>query len=975
VISLPAFLTHSQKVTTRKLWAVLLGAVAALNVSAVATAASLCPFAVTSTTQTGAAKFAIDALVLVRHALRLSNPTLQNGTGGTASLTTLENNIAANRLRWDVDGDNDFTVTDAIIIARYLAGFSSDAWIGGLSFATNAQRKTASALKQFIIDDGCPAPPSGFTGTVLTAPTGKISFRIDQAGKVSLAVYDGTGQMVRTLLNAVPFAAGTHTVDWNGKDDAGTTLAAGSYGFKLLQTPGLSAEYLMTLQTNLPIGSAWNSYTNWYGDYPLPEDGEVGIGNHVGPTAITADASGIYISSGSSETTSQMVKLAWDGSKRIWSAAQPDVSMGRYAMAVMGGRLYSLQQNGWLSYQGVNEPNFPSTDVGGPNSPNTLGARWNAQWPGSTRAGADDWATYSGAPMDMAASDAGGTAQLVLSYFDHNAVQWRNPTTGAVLDSVVITAPRGVVLDSQGRLLVATEGRVVRLSRADKTLVTVVSGLSSPYRITIDPTNDDILVAERGTDQRVKRFSSSGAAKANYGRLGGRQDGLYVAADFRNITDISPDGSGGFFVTEHAAPRRIAQFNSVGGLVREWYAGATWAPFAYPEPGNPSAVWAVSERFLGTASTSDVAEFMRLVLDLNTKTWRVHSTYRLGNLGNSLVPVNLFAFGAGLDALRPRRVNGALFLAQDAANGGNVAVLRVDESNWTIKPAAVLEFRGDTNGNFVWTDANGDGLAQESEIKRFSPGANEYSYYGYSAPTLRSDHALNYFSQGNYGQILRFPVASFNAIGNPVFAPLVTASKAAWAAHPTELVKPNGESNIYGANHALSFAMDGSVYGAFGIGDRGWSVADAGLVARWDANGKLLWKRSLRVSGSYYDNTHTYKPGEETWSTFRNNVGVVRDSVVAQDFNGGNTGYSGQAITYVWDRDGLYVGGLFDNIDTTKVGKRWYNLGSENGAGAVIEEPGSDHVIYFGSTESANHVYRIKGWSGWLRLSGQVQRP
>jgi hypothetical protein len=973
VIFSPAFFTFSQRVTTRKLSAVLLGVVAALSVPSVATAASLCPFAVTSATQTNPAKFAIDALVLVRHALQMSNSTLQNGTGGTASLATLESNIAANRLRWDVDGDNDFTVTDAIIIARYLAGFSPEAWIAGLTFATNAQRKTPGALKQFIIDDGCPAAPSGFTGAVLTAPTGKISFRVDQAGKVSLAVYDSSGQMVRTLLNAVQYAAGTHTVDWNGENDAGTMLSAGSYGFKLLQTPGLSAEYLMTLQTTLPIGSAWNSYTNYYGSYPLSEDAEVGIGNHVGPTAITADASGIYVSSGGSETTSQMVKLLRDGSKRVWSAAQPDVSMGRYAMAVMGGTLYSLQQNGWLSYQGVNEPNFPSTDVGIPGSPNTLGARWNAQWPGSTRAGADEWATYSGAPMDMTASDAGGTAQLVLSYFDHNTVQWRNPATGAILDSVAITAPRGVALDSQGRLWVATEGRVVRLSRVDKTLVTIVSGLSSPYRITIDPTNDDILVAERGTDQRVKRFSSSGAAKASYGRLGGRQDGLYIAADFRNITDISPDGSGGFFITEHAAPRRIAQFNSAGNLVREWYAGATWAPFAYPEPGNPSVVWAVSERFLGTASTNDVAEFVRLTLDFNTKTWAVHSTYRLSNMGNSLVSVNPFTFGAGLDTLRPRRVNGTLFLAQDAVNGGSAAVLRVDEANWTIKPAAVLEFRGDTNGNFVWTDANGDGLAQESEIKRYSPGANEYSYYAYSAPTLRSDHALNYFSQGIYGRILRFPVASFNAIGNPVFAPLASASNAAWAAHPPELLKPNGESNIYGANHSLTFALDGSVYGAFGIGDRGWSATDAGLVARWDANGKLLWKRSLR-SGTY-DSGHVWKSGEETWSTFRNNVGVVRDSMVAQDFNGGNLGYSGQAITYAWDRDGLYVGGLFDTIDTSKVGKRWYNLGSENGAGAVIEEPGSDHVIYFGSTESANHVYRIKGWSGWLRLNGQVQRP
>jgi hypothetical protein len=40
----------------------------------------------------------------------------------------------------------------------------------------------------------------------------------------------------------------------------------------------------------------------------------------------------------------------------------------------------------------------------------------------------------------------------------------------------------------------------------------------------------------------------------------------------------------------------------------------------------------------------------------------------------------------------------------------------------------------------------------------------------------------------------------------------------------------------------------------------------------------------------------------------------------------------------------------------------------------VIEDPNSKDVIYFGGTESANHVYRIKGWSGWLRLKGMVSK-
>jgi FlgD Ig-like domain len=616
------------------------------------------------------------------------------------------------------------------------------------------------------------------TGKVLPAPGQNIVFELDQPGKVSLVVLTPSGGHVRTLLNASPLPRGVQTVAWDGKDDAGVAVPAGQYGFKLLQTPGLSAEYLMTLQTNLPIGSNF-AYYNWFSSTPPGDDRQVGIGNHQGPTAITVDASGIYISSGVSENTSQMVKLAPDGSKRVWSAAQPDVSQGRYAMASMRGRLYSLQQNGYVSIQGVDEPNFPHSSVGVVGG-NYLGTRWDYLWPGDRRPSDDDWLTDAqgagGAPVDMAASDSGGTPQLALSFFAHNQVQWRDPATGQVLDTINVVAPRGVAFDSQGRLLIATQTGIVRTSRADKTLVSLVTGLVAPYRLSVDPNTGDFWVAERGTDQRVKHFTAQGQAVGVYGRAGGRRDGLYVPADFRNITDISPDGTGGFYVTEHAAPRRIARFDRSGQLVKEWYAGSTWAPFAVPEPGKPSVVWAMSERY----SQLGHPEIMRLVLDLKAKTWRVHSTYRLLNLGNSLVPLNFFTFGTGIHALRPRRVNGQLFLAADGGSFGWAVVFQVDEANWTVKPASALEFRADTQGNYVWTDANGDGLAQESEIQR----ASGLNYYDYNVFDFRTDENLNYYAIGLYAGVLRFRAQASRLPALPCTPPWWTKPGRRWRASP-----------------------------------------------------------------------------------------------------------------------------------------------------------------------------------------------
>ncbi len=50
----------------------------------------------------------------------------------------------------------------------------------------------------------------------------------------SLSIYDLQGRKIRSLINR-PLSAGTHTVDWDGKDYAGRTVASGTYVLNLIQ--------------------------------------------------------------------------------------------------------------------------------------------------------------------------------------------------------------------------------------------------------------------------------------------------------------------------------------------------------------------------------------------------------------------------------------------------------------------------------------------------------------------------------------------------------------------------------------------------------------------------------------------------------------------------------------------------------------------------------------------------------------------
>jgi hypothetical protein len=59
-----------------------------------------------------------------------------------------------------------------------------------------------------------------------------VSYQLDRAGRVSLAVYNIAGQKIKTLANDLQ-AAGTHSVSWNGCDEKGNKACSGVYFIRL----------------------------------------------------------------------------------------------------------------------------------------------------------------------------------------------------------------------------------------------------------------------------------------------------------------------------------------------------------------------------------------------------------------------------------------------------------------------------------------------------------------------------------------------------------------------------------------------------------------------------------------------------------------------------------------------------------------------------------------------------------------------
>jgi hypothetical protein len=825
------------------------------------------------------------------------------------------------------------------------------------------------------------------------AASANITYTLAQSGRVSLAVYDANGKLVRTLLNAQQQSAGSQSVFWDGNGDDGTALPDGTYTWKLLQTQGLNAELITILGSTVPGYAPGVTLEHpWYPDLENGYWRHETFGNHSGPTSITSDETGIYLAAGISEVAVEAVKISLDGETRLWGANQPDAWIGRYSMDVMDDKLFSLGQDAYVYVHDRNVPNLLSQAVGV--GPNQIGYRFDALFPGSERLMNGSPNHWDGSPgrlgtdqrMDLAARNVGGTSHLVLSYLDHNLVQWRDPVTGAVLDSVSVPSPSGIEVDTNGNVLVVSADKIYRFSRSNKTVQTVASGLTSPWRIAVDSRNNEILVTERGTSQQIKRLSSAGILLATYGRLGGRPlSGPYdPTIGFFELVDIDAMQNGDILVVEwgtQVAPRRMVRLAPNGTFLREWNGSPSWTKQIHPDPDDPTTVW----------YDGGGAHLIRAKVDYEAKTWWIDATFR------TLAPFQVGYFGdedgwgysAFHDSWHVRKHNGQTYFLNDNNNGQNlIMIARLDEAAGKVKLCTAIGFHNENgayeknlgpagdgipdNQAFQWVDQNGDGEAQSTEWTSYP-----FQTFPWVLGWTRSDSNFSFVgsNQGD-GRVYLVDVVGWSAAGCPVYRDLKQISDSPPWGEPL----PSGSTT--GKIWPFVYRSDsGEVYSVINDNLTAWGMPTQTHVAKWKADGNLAWMiKSNMVANPNdddYDHTNNVQPPHGKVYAFRAIVGVTSNgSVVANDYQGGWEGYP-LPIHYAWDKDGLWVGGLFEpgRVDLAAADRFLYNNGSDNLVGALWENATTGDIYFYdvgGAGDSNPRIYKITGWNNWVRMSGTV---
>lgn len=272
-----------------------------------------------------------------------------------------------------------------------------------------------------------------------------------------------------------------------------------------------------------------------------------------------------------------------------------------------------------------------------------------------------------------------------------------------------------------------------------------------------------------------------------------------------------------------------------------------------------------------------------------------------------------------------------------------------------------------------WTDLNGDGLVQWEE-----KSITETEKYIWQFRGVEASSSLDYylFDQAK-NDIVKMPVNRWTANGVPVYHEWADAELF------NKVALPKAALNLSQTDYFSFDASNGDVLVAINFGDKGWGDVDSTRIYRFNKDGLLLWRAGMQERRTMARNLwfKADKPRPGKIFAIKANIGVVNGIVIATDYEGGwNEPYylrdsviHKTAITYSWDKDGLYAGDAFDNWDAS-VGKKWkYQHSSENGAGWVMKDKKSGVVYYMAGCENEVRLYKLVSLGDIVKLEGKLE--
>ena len=815
--------------------------------------------------------------------------------------------------------------------------------------------------------EAAPAPPQ-------RSPALSVSYKMPADGDLTLGLYDKNGQLLRWLTQGEFRYAGENKETWDGLDQYGNPVPAGTYTLKAIYHTPISTDYKMSVAN--PGNPPW----------PTPDDKGDWLSDEYDPQAVVTDGKWVYLAAPGDELGYSIIAVDETGQRQWGIRSTSDgraISLalnGNYLYAVYSGAELTDNTRVYTGKNGIGKAILMCFDkrTGKPmqftlKQPSQIVATWpyrnDYMWLDELRNNRSFTpAVYGGQPRYFAAdvsettnvlglAAVGGKVYVSLNY-DNKLLVVDAATGKPTGEEIRLDAPVGLSPLDTHTILAVSGKQVVKVDLGSKAVTPLItSNLVAPDSVSMDRAGN-IYVSDWGTSFQVKVFSSSGKFLRAIGKEGGRPwVGKWDPSGMLVPRGVAVTDDGRLWVAEDdGSPKRISVWNAQSGSFLKEYIGPT--PY-----GGGTLFW-INPKDRTLVHAEDTA----FKADYDRKTYApLTIDYRRQNRNDPFTPN-----GHDLDVRQGRILyhDGREYLF----SSDKISVI-LQRKGDTYRPVAAFGnipasfgndgtsilvwdgfgyhpykgffpdfFAGHVGNNYSWTDMNGDNLVQPDEMHWVKASGN---YQPRSQPNLGASWGLDvspdwsYFSAGTFHDqtaVFRLDIKGWTRDGAPIYDMA--------DARPIISLPPKHTIT------SLHVTDDRKLIVVFNFEGMGQWNDSTDAIACYTLDGKKLWAIAQPKQ----------LPGMEVYA-----------NGAQYDFNLPKLGdvfgtwlYHGSQRPFLITTDGLYVGTMLDLT--------WLGPTSLRGESALYYYQAPDGTPYvINGANQAEHIFQIKGLDRGGRFDGTFE--
>lgn len=466
-----------------------------------------------------------------------------------------------------------------------------------------------------------------------------VTINLPKQAYVTLVIENAQGQRVRNLVAETLFPAGESRLTWDGYDDNGNRVGAGTYAVRGLTHDGIRLYYEFSYNTaGNPAWFTPDRSGAWMADHALPV---AAVFLPKGASAFGEGRPQVMLSSILCESGDPTIfvdstgqKLygkhffGWDGAVALARDVGSKPANGYFTYMLMGWRGERLAIRGITSQGAGKEIVNITTRNAQPREPASIGTA-------------------------MAIHDGLAVVSLPLD----DELVFIDLASKSTIGRTTLKAPKGLHFDAKGVLHAISDKQVVKVNyrrapsgvTVDGTAVVVGSDLEAPYDLTRDDAGS-LYVSDKGKSHQVKVFSSTGRLQRVIGKPGGPQLGLYDEQRMQQPQGMAIDEQGQLWVCEYDAfPKRVSIWDARTGRFIKGLVGP-------PKYGGGGTIDPTDKTRLFYAQYGGLTEWK---LDWEKGTAKLHAI----NVRRALMgePADIARWHFGVPE-RPLRINGRTYL-------------------------------------------------------------------------------------------------------------------------------------------------------------------------------------------------------------------------------------------------------------------------------------------------------------------------